>query len=91
MKDWQTEKTAKSWTGLGFKGLVTDIKSKWGAGRASSRPTRGPRGWEVIGPFAALSRRAGGLSPGLGGIRGLRPGLGRTRLFGGLSAEFLLS
>lgn len=59
VKVWHVEKIAKSWTGLCFKGLVMDIKSKQGAGRNSSRPTRGPRAWEVMGPFAVLSRRAG--------------------------------
>lgn len=59
VKVWHVEKIAKSWTGLCFKGLVTDIKSKQEAGRDSSRPTRGPKAWEVRRPFAVLSRRAG--------------------------------
>lgn len=50
---------AKSWTGLGFKGLAMDIKSKLGAGNDLSRSTREPREWGSMGPFATLSGRTG--------------------------------
>lgn len=81
-------RTAQSWVGLGFTGLVTDIQS--GTGRDLSRPVREPRKWEAGDPLLLYPAGQARLSAELGGIQGLEPGARRESKAVG-PAEFLIS
>lgn len=82
-----SKEIAKHRLGLGFKGLVMDIKPKLGAGRGLSRPTRNPEDGRH-GTLCCLSRRAGRALPRVGRNSGLGA-RSRTGIFGSQAGRVL--
>lgn len=82
-----SKEIAKHRLGLGFKGLVMDIKPKLGAGRGLSRPTRNPEDGRR-GTLCCLSRRAGRALPRVGRNSGLGA-RSRTGIFGSQAGRVL--